>query len=351
MASEKLFENIPPFPNDIPTAPISTISLAGLRSGDHSVAASLLTSAQELGFFLLDLRDDDIGKVLVEEIDKLFAMSKIVFNLPKETKQLYLHNAPKSFLGYKPQGYSKVETKQPDRFEWFNLGQDGLTGCAPLQPLPPVMESNLPLFKSFLKHGQNIIEMISRTLATQLGLPPDSFTSLQSPSKPSGTVIRFIKSHACQTAEDLRTSMIHHTDFGTITLLANVLGGLQVLRPGGSPDDDSAWLWVRPQPGCLIVNLGDAMAQWTGGLLRSNVHRIRYPPGEQRFLDRYSVAILARPERDASMRRFAGQGEDSENTEDDNLTAWEWEVKKTLASARGQAIMMSRGGKPAVKEQ
>lgn len=141
--------------------------------------------------------------------------------------------------------------------------------------------------------------------------------------------------------------MVHHTDFGIVTLLANVLGGLQILAPGGSPDDESAWHWVRPRPGCLVVNLGDVMVQWTGGLLRINVHRIRHAPGAQRLEDRYSLALLVRPERDASMRRLVGDGEDGEDSE---LTVWEWEVGKAMALMRGVAVAHSNGGKPLVME-
>ncbi|KAI1081986.1 Clavaminate synthase-like protein [Whalleya microplaca] len=344
MASSKLFEGIPAFPDDIPIAQISTISLSGLRAGDASVAESLLSSAQNLGFFLLDLREDDIGNNLIEEVDSLFDLSKVVMNLPSDIKQKYRNDPPRSFLGYKAQGGSKTETMEPDRFEWFNIGQDGLTGCGTLQPLPEPMNVNLPLLKSFLEHGQDIIQMVCRILATQLNLPSDSFTSLQPLSKPSGTVIRFIKAYACPSAEDLRTSMVHHTDFGTITLLANVVGGLQILEPRKSTKEPDAWSWVRPQPGCLIVNLGDAMVEWTGGLLRSNVHRIRYPPGQQRFLDRYSVAILARPERNAIMKDLVRQDGGS-NGDNSNLTAWEWEVKKSSALARGEDTVESKGGR------
>lgn len=243
---------------------------------------------------------------------------------------------------FKPRGLAKTETDEPDRFEWFNVGQDGLLGNSSLQPLPDLVLSHLPLFTSFLKHGQSIISTINTILATQLGMPSDTFASLQSPAKPSGTVVRLIKAYASPEHEDLRTSMIHHTDFGTITLLANVLGGLQILAPGKVATDD-AWLYVRPKPGCLIVNLGDAMVQWTGGLLRSNVHRINFAPSQQRFADRYSLAILVRPERDASMRRLLGEGEDSE---DRNLTAWEWEVKKAMALKRGDNVTESKGGRP-----
>lgn len=223
----------------------------------------------------------------------------------------------------------KTETNEPDRFEWFNIGQDGLTGVGPLPPLPPVVQTNLPLFTSYLKHNQEIASTIHTTLAAQLGLPPDTFTSLNRPTEPTLSLVRLLKFEATSKAEDLRTALRHHTDIGTITLLANVLGGLQVLAPGQSASDPKAWLWVRPQPRHLIVNLGDAMVQWTGGLLRSNTHRVTYSPGEQRYVDRYSMAYFLRPERNAPMKRIVGEGVDDSDAA--NMTAWEWETKKTMA--------------------
>ncbi|OTA88157.1 hypothetical protein M434DRAFT_399121 [Hypoxylon sp. CO27-5] len=345
MASERLFRGLPAFPEDIPVISMSTISLASLRSSDIDAAQRMLTACQELGFFLLDLREDKLGRVVMEEIDQLFDLSKAIMNLSDDIKQQYLNDPPKSFLGFKQRGRAKIETGAPDRFEWFNLGQDGLLGNTPLQPLPPLVRDHLPLFTSFLKHGGDIVATINSTLASQLSLSPDAFTSLQPPNKPSGTVIRIIKAFAfTEPGEDLRTSMIHHTDFGTITLLANVLGGLQILTPGKSPSDEGAWRWVRPQPGCLIVNLGDAMVQWTSGILRSNVHRIRYAPGQQRFVDRYSLALLVRPEHNANMKSKVGGAADE--SEDNNLTAWEWEVKKAMSLTREGTVVKSKGGKP-----
>jgi isopenicillin N synthase-like dioxygenase len=205
-----------------------------------------------------------------------------------------------------------------------------------------MVNTHLPVFTSFLEHGQRIVSTINTTLATQLGVAPDTFGSLQSPGQLSGTMVRLIKAYASPGPDDLRTSMIHHTDFGTITLLANVLGGLQILAPGKASTDQDAWLYVRPKPGCLIVNLGDAMVQWSGGLLRSNCHRINFAPGDQRFVDRYSLGILVRPQREAKMRHLMGQ---ASGPEDRDLTAWEWEVEKAMALKRGDAVMESKGGK------
>lgn len=134
----------------------------------------------------------------------------------------------------------KTETDEPDRFEWFNLGQDDLMGNTAMQPLPPLIQSHLAVFTSFIKHGQHIVATVSSAIAAQLGLPPDTFTSPQEPTKVSGTVVRLIKAFASPASEDLRTSMIHHTDFGNVALLANVLGGLQILATGKSPTDESA---------------------------------------------------------------------------------------------------------------
>lgn len=228
----------------------------------------------------------------------------------------------------KPLGLTKTETNKADRFEAFNLGTDGLIDNNNLQPLPPVLSSQLPLLKSFFSHGQAIVSVVATILATQLGLPADTFTSMMQPTKRSGTLIRFLKSHASLSEEDIRTSMVGHTDYGSITLLANVIGGLQILT-GTDPYDRDAWSWVKPKPGCLIVNMGDAMVQWTGGLLRSNMHRVSYAPGSQRLVDRYSVALLMRPERDAAMKRLVGEGGD--DGPDSDLTAWEWEMKKATA--------------------
>lgn len=54
--------------------------------------------------------------------------------------------------------------------------------------------------------------------------------------------------------------------------------------------------------------------------------------------------MLARPERDASMRRLVGDDEDGEGA---GLTAWEWEVKKAQALQRGENTVKSKGGKAA----
>ena len=66
-----------------------------------------------------------------------------------------------------------------------------------------------------------------------------------------------------------------HTDYGIVTVLyADPVPGLQVLGP------DGAWNDVVPEPGALLVNLGDLTAQWTNDRWRSTLHRVVPPPAD-----------------------------------------------------------------------
>ena len=88
-----------------------------------------------------------------------------------------------------------------------------------------------------------------------------------------------------------------HTDFGSLTLLAvdGALGGLQVDVPG------AGWTDVRPPPDCLIVNLGDMMARWTGDRWRSTLHRVANPPSTRQSARRQSLAFFLHPNYDAEV--------------------------------------------------
>jgi isopenicillin N synthase-like dioxygenase len=129
-----------------------------------------------------------------------------------------------------------------------------------------------------------------------------------------------------QPPSDLRTALGRHTDFGSITILFNQLGGLQILPPpfltGGKEPE---WTYVKPLRGHCIVNLGDAMVKFTNGLLRSNIHRVVSPPGEQAKETRYSVVYFSRPEDDVVLRRLEGSDiipELKEKEEEINSKDW-----------------------------
>ena len=262
----------------------------------------------------------------------------------------------------------KTEIGKPDRCEFYVVSQDDLLGnpskscIVEDDPLhihpyanPPSVEARINHLENFVRRGQHAISLILRTLSVQLGLPANTFRDRMPIDQSSGTCIRMIRYAPSLVPEEKRTGLLPHTDYGSITLLANVIGGLQVLRPKCEPSDEKGWEYVKPEPGCLIVNMADAMVQWTGGVLRSNMHRVNFAPGAQATVPRHSVALLVRPQLDTKMGRIVGgriplASEDGEeearNAEElKEVTAIEWERKKAMALRSGRDIAKSRGGR------
>ena len=62
------------------------------------------------------------------------------------------------------------------------------------------------------------------------------------------------------------------------------MGGLEVL-PGLETTTAEAmqgeWSPVDPKPGCITVNIGDALQYWSDDRLKSTFHRVRVPRKEE----------------------------------------------------------------------
>jgi isopenicillin N synthase-like dioxygenase len=68
------------------------------------------------------------------------------------------------------------------------------------------------------------------------------------------------------------------------------------------------------------------MTKFSGGLLRSNIHRVVSPPGEQAKETRYSLVYFSRPEDKVVLKRLEGgiipKGKDGEDGEAMNSKEW-----------------------------
>ena len=185
--------------------------------------------------------------------------------------------------------------------------------------------SNKPLMASYVKHSHALLTNLLGYLNSALQLPPNTLEPYHDISLTSGDHIRIVHSPP-PTSSSLPSYQNHpetatlgaHTDFGSLTLLVNRLGGLQVLLPpsiaaenatkdGGEGEKGlGSWAYVRPLPGHAIVNLGDALVKFSGGVLRSNIHRVSTPPGKQRECARLSLVYFMRPGDDVILKRLEG---------------------------------------------
>lgn len=162
--------------------------------------------------------------------------------------------------------------------------------------------ANRPSLAQYIRSNNSILTILFTCLATSLHLPPQTFTTLHRLNSPSGCHVRFIRAPPQRLPPSQRSLALgEHTDFGSLTILFNRLGGLQVLLPGTQD-----WVYVRPVRGCAIINLGDAMVKFSAGILRSNLHRVGASPGKQEGMVRYSLVYFSRPEYEVKMKRVEG---------------------------------------------
>ena len=89
MAVETGQTNIPPFPDDVPTAKLACLSISKLIAGDTSESESLFQACTTTGFFLLDLRDHNLGQLLLEAVPPMFKLAKALFELESAEKDVY----------------------------------------------------------------------------------------------------------------------------------------------------------------------------------------------------------------------------------------------------------------------
>ncbi len=202
------------------------------------------------------------------------------------------------------------------------VSKDDIFELTDALPAPEVLSSKRPLFKSFMSSAHAIVTLVLELLNDHLQLPPDTLQNMHRLKGNSGDQVRFVKTPP-QPIDDRRTALGEHTDFGSVTVLFNRLGGLQVLPPGR----EAEWCYVKPLPGHAIVNLGDAMVKFTNGRLRSNIHRVVSPPGEQANYTRYSLVYFNRPENEVKLKRLEGSEmipplEDGVVEEDINSKDW-----------------------------
>lgn len=175
--------------------------------------------------------------------------------------------------------------------------------------MPKTLQEHTQTIIDFQMKCLNLCHRILELFATALDLEKGWFTDRHSqPGRPSGTVFRMLyypRFDDLENGVDIRAGA--HSDYGSITLLFQQNGqpGLEIKTPTGEweavPVDPSSGTTdidaqeTRSLP--ILVNIGDLLHDWTGGLLKSTVHRVIFPPGGGG--DRYSLAYFCHPLDDA----------------------------------------------------
>lgn len=229
----------------------------------------------------------------------------------------------------------------------YSIKQDDMLKDASEKQYASPIEARRLDIRKFMQHSHTVASVIFSQLDQSLGLPLGTLDSLCPLDQASETSLRILHAAPKPAPEYEAITLGGHTDIGTITLLFNVVGGLQVL-PAGSENIMPNWRFVKADPGCVIVNLGDTMVEWTGGLLRSGLHRVVTAPGDQATVPRISAVYLLRPRATSTMNRLKGDAipELEAGEKDSDQLANEWASLRAKQILLGELRPETRGGKP-----
>lgn len=337
----------------------------------------------DLGFFYLDLREEVHGETLLEDAGRLFAVMRDLFLLPVGEKERFDFAEKGSYFGYKGCGRGIVDERGTrDGCEFYNVGgvylyvflgrnrkviahpcqisKDDILRLVSQIPCPDLLNHHRPLFETYIRASHSLCMLITSLLSSRLSLNANlkdagDLSTLHALDTPSGDQIRFVRAPP-QSPTKTAVAMGEHTDFGSVTILFNRLGGLQVKLPHGiepvAPPSSGqldgcenaltsgGWAYVKPLPGHCVVNLGDALVKFSGGRLRSNIHRVVPPPGEQARCERYSLVYFCRPRNEVLLRSLIeGEGEQ----EGEGVTAEDWILRRALGRRRADGWKDSVG--------
>ena len=234
---------------------------------------------------------------------RVLSTMKAFFALPTDVKMSLARTDDRA--GYEAMQSQKLERgTTPDMKEGFYCGKEGhvFTGIKFGDNQWP---SSDPIYQTVFMEYYNAVYALSSQLfsilAQSLKLPADFFEDFLDREVSLARFLHYPPTPPVTTARGVGA----HTDFGAMTLLwQDLVGGLQILHPR-----TGTWIDVVPIPGAYVVNLGDMMQLWTGGMYRSTMHRVMNTSGRER----YSIAFFNEGRLDYRVKRIiVGEGVEDE---------------------------------------
>lgn len=271
---------------------------AGNSDNGVCVVKELMQALNGQGF--LYLVEHDIPD---EVFTKLLGFSKAFFALPQATKdQIAMSRAGRAWRGYFRLG-AELTMGRPDYKEGLYFGPEhdehhpGVRAGWPtfghnLWPSGAAWPGFAAAVTAYMSHARRVGETLLAAIARGLGLEATYFQERFS-SEPTEFFRIFHYPQMAAAAETF--GVAEHTDMGFLTMLwQDQEGGLQIKGSSGQ------WLEAPPVAGSLIINIGDMLEYWTGGLLRATPHRVI----NRHALNRYSFPYFLDPNWQAPLGRI-----------------------------------------------
>ncbi|XP_062190130.1 gibberellin 2-beta-dioxygenase 5-like [Phragmites australis] len=247
--------------NDHDECDLPVIDLASL--GEEQCRATIVRAASEWGFF--QVTNHGVPQAL---LDELHEAQVGIFRRPFERK------VRKPLLDFSPESY-RWGTPTATCLEQLSWSE------AYHIPITPASESETAgdKIRLVIEQVSSAMSQLAHQLARILigGLPGDEDDAEMMTRCTRNTCFLRLNRYPTCVAASSAFGLCPHTDSDFLTILhQDSVGGLQLLKAG-------RWLAVKPNPGALIVNVGDLLQARSNDLYRSVEHRVMTSAARERF--------------------------------------------------------------------
>jgi isopenicillin N synthase-like dioxygenase len=282
--------------------PIIDLRVTRSPEGRSRVAAEVGDACRQVGFLVVT--GHGVPGVLVGRME---TVTRWLFEQPPEYRQrLSPASSDPMQRGYSERNGSLSPGTAPDLRWAFGINSMNEPGLGrQLDRLSPIRQDRYrysnrwpdsprlrAVWLDYFRAVEKLAFRLLALMAIDLGLPPGYFIESHS-NAPSNLVANYYPAQE-QPPADHQFRIGEHSDWGSITILyQDGQPGLEVYGR------DKRWHLVRPTPGTFVINLGDMLEVWTGGLYASTRHRVLNPAREQALHPRLSVPWFGQPDDDA----------------------------------------------------
>lgn len=232
------------------------------------LVAEVRSACEEVGFFVVV--DHGVDKELLERQRRECAA---FFERPPQSVILGMVQGAASRFAWldfvPPPEEAAVGGEELVRDAAWSLGPVEGRGSMPWQPDSEKLAST---WAEYYTAMERLVALLMRILALALGLHPGTFSSALRGHRSSMRALLYseVAEQELRAADGAVMRSAEHTDWGCITVLLpdKDVGGLEVCGK------DGVWSPVIPEPGGLVVNLGDLLPRWTCGRWVATPHRV-----------------------------------------------------------------------------
>jgi len=292
-----------------------------------------------------------------------FIASRSFFNqdLSVKMKAIHLDKARRGYAAISTENFATLvgEAGKPnDTVEKFRIGplnansitEESITSSNSIETntwvgTPDEFEAHI---SEYYRCMEQLTLRLLRLIAVACGLDPEFFTEKMN-SHSSILTLNHYPDVELPPGSNNSLRVAEHTDVSMVTIVAQSGPGLQILS---TQDVDGEkihqWTDIPYVPGALVVNIGDCVADWSDGRLRSTRHRVLIPSGSVSGSSssssncRSSLAYFVTPRYDALLSPWpttSGEAEGGSNVDitenaDVGTTFSEWRKRRVARAIK-----------------